>query len=120
MAFMTLNDSFLAKNKLLMATDVDARIKSMERQYQITLLNKNSEQATIYLVIAILIAAMALFIVFLVLRNASRSKKNIELLKGLNNRVNEQKEKLELALAELELKDKDKSRILRSVAHDVM
>lgn len=120
LAYMAMNDSFIATNKSLMAVDVDGRIKSLERQYQITLLNKNSEQSQIYMVIAIIIAAMAVIIVLLVLRNASRSKKNIAALTALNNRVNEQKEQLEYALTELELKDKDKSRILRSVAHDVM
>ena len=120
LAYMALNDSFNAINKTLMATDIDGRIKNIERQYQINLLSKNSEHEKIYRFVATLIALMALIIVLLVLKNASRSRNNILMLTSLNDQVNEQKEKLEKAIAELNQKEKDKSRILRSVAHDVM
>ena len=120
LAYMALNDSLLAKNKTLMASDIEGRIKSVERQYQINLLKKNSEHEKFYLDVAVLIVVMALVIVLLVMKNARRSRNNIIELTKLNDQVNEQKEKLEAAIAELNQKEKDKSRILRSVAHDVM
>jgi signal transduction histidine kinase len=115
-----LKDSFLVNNKALMSTDFEGKIRSMEKQYQIATLNKNSKYAKIFSYIAALIAVMAIIIIVLIWRNAQRARKNIEELKQLNNQVNEQKEKLLLALNELEIRDKDKTRILRSVAHDVM
>jgi len=54
------------------------------------------------------------------MRVSGKAKKNIKMLTELNNQINEQKEKLKIAVDELEYKDKDKTRILRSVAHDVM
>lgn len=119
-AYVNLNDSFIANTKSLMAIDADGRIRNLEKQLQINLLNKHNAEERIYLVIATLIALMALVIIMLILRNVKRSKENVKKLTSLNQKVNEQKEKLQQALSELELRDKDKSRILRSVAHDVM
>ena len=120
LTYTALNDSSIAMNKNLMASDIDGRIKNLERDYKIDLLNKNSQQERIYIWVLTLVAVMAMIIVILVLRNAIRSRENVVLLKRLNNQVNEQKEKLEKAVAQLNQKERDKTRILRSVAHDVM
>jgi signal transduction histidine kinase len=119
-AYERLNDSFAATNKALMTSDVDGRIKSLEKQFQIQLLNKNNYQSKVYLVVAGVIVLMALVILLLILNTVKKSRENIRNLSRLNNTVNEQKEKLQIALSELEWKDKDKSRILRSAAHDVL
>lgn len=120
LAYNTLNDSALAMNKTLMASDIDGRIRDMERQYEINLLNRNSEHEHIYIIVLTVIAVMALMIIMLVLRNMKKSDENVVMLKRLNNQVNEQKDKLEKAVAQLNQKERDKTRILRSVAHDVM
>ena len=120
LAYEVMNDSFIARNKLLMAADVDGRIKNIERQSNINLLKKDNELDRYYLIITVIAIFMALIIIVLVLRNAGKTKRNLTTLTSLNNQVNDQKEKLQIALTELEWKDKDKSRILRSVAHDVM
>ena len=119
-AYVAMNDSFLSKNKAMMEIDVDGKIKSVGRQYQIELLNKDNEKNKIYLIVTLLVLVMAIVIIILILMNARRSVNNIKKLTDLNNKVNDQKAKLEVALTELEFKDRDKSRILRSVAHDVM
>lgn len=115
-----LNEAYIAANKALMATDLDTRVKDMERQYNINILTKSKQQQKIYLIIVTIIAIMALAIIFLVWRNALRSQKNVAELTKLNDTVNEQKEKLEMALEELKANEKEKVRILKSVAHDVM
>ena len=120
LAYTALNDSAIAKNKNLMASDIDGRIKNIERDYKIELLNKNAVQERIYVWVLTLVAIMALIIIILTLRNVIRSRENVVMLKRLNNQVNEQKDKLEKAIAQLNQKEKDKTRILRSVAHDVM
>jgi signal transduction histidine kinase len=119
-AYQAMNDSFLARNHYLLTSDIDDKIKNIEHQNRIDLLKKDNEQERMYLLVAVLVAVMALVIVALVSKNAKRSMKSVAMLTNLNNKINEQNEKLELALAELELRDKDKTRILRSVAHDVM
>lgn len=115
-----LNDSLSQSNKAFMATNIDGRIKDIEKQYQINILKKNKVAQSTYLVIAVILVLMAVIIILLVLKGTMRARKNVKILTGLNNQVNEQKQKLEVALKELEIRDKDKTRILRSVAHDVM
>jgi signal transduction histidine kinase len=120
LTYEVMNDSFIAHNKLLIATDVDERIRNMERQSNINLLKRNNQLEQYYLIIALAMMFMAIIIIGLVLRNARKTKKNLAILTSLNNQVNDQKEKLQIALTELEWKDKDRARILKSVAHDVM
>lgn len=118
--YLDMKDSFEVKNKALMTSDVEGRVRSLERQHQISLLEKDKAQQKIYLVVVIIIAIMAIIIVLLVLRHSARAATDVRKLTELNNQIGEQKAQLESALSELEQKDKDKSRILRSVAHDVM
>ena len=119
-AYQTLKDSIQDSQKNLIASDIVGRIRNLERQYQEAELNKYHQRRKIYLIAASIIAAMAMVILLLILKNARKSKENIKALTRLNNQVNEQKNKVEFALAELKTRDKDKSRILRSVAHDIM
>jgi len=114
------SEAYATANKGLMTTDLDTKVKDIEKQYKINLLTKDKQQQKIYLAIVTVIALMAFAIVFLIWRNAQKSYRNVTQLTKLNNMVNEQKKQLELALEELKIKEKDKSRILRSVAHDVM
>ncbi len=120
LTYTALNDSSIARNKNLMASDVNGRIENIEREYKIDILNKTSQQEKIYIWVLTLVAVMALIIIILALRNVIRSRENVVLLKRLNNQVNEQKDKLEKAITQLNQKERDKTRILRSVAHDVM
>ena len=119
-AYIKQNDSFQAANKLLMASDIAGTMKSLERQHELSLLEKEKEKKDIYLVIVAVIAAMAILVILLILRYSARAAKDVKKFKELNNEISKQKQKLEQLLQELEVRDKDKSRILRSVAHDVM
>ncbi|MBC7553388.1 MAG: hypothetical protein H7257_05370 [Taibaiella sp.] len=117
---LELKDKMLTANKSLMTSDITGRLKSLERQHHIELLEKENQHRDIYFIIAVVVVAMAVVIVLMALRNSARSAKNVVVLTELNNKISEQKAKLENALRELEARDMDKSRILRSVAHDVM
>jgi len=118
--YTLLNENFISANKALMETDLDMRVKDLEKQYRINLLIEDKKQQKTYLIIVTILACMAVVIIFLILRNAYKTKQNLKILTKLNNTVNEQKYQLELALEELRIKEKDKTRILHSVAHDVM
>ena len=114
------NDSFQASNKLLMTSDIEGTMKSMERQHQLSLLEKEKEKRDIYLIIVAIIAVMAIVVILMIMRSSSRAESDLKKLKELNNEIGAQKQRLETVLDELEAQDKEKSRILRSVAHDVM
>ncbi len=119
-AYTLMNEDFILSNRGVMESDLDMRVNDLEKQYRINLLTKDKRQQKIYLIVLAILALMAIAIIVLVWRNAQRSQKNIRLLTALNNKVNEQKEQLEVALEGLRQKEKDKTRILKSVAHDVM
>lgn len=78
-SYVDLLDSFQEKNKWLMNADIEGRMKGLERQYQsqykISMLEKDKKQQQIYLVVAIVLAVMAVSILFLLMRNASRAQK---------------------------------------------
>jgi len=114
------NEDYIKANKSLMETDLDMRVRDLEKQYRINLLTKDRRQQNIWLLVMALIVVMAIAIIFLVLRNARRSRRNLTLMTELNDTINKQKQQLEGAIRELKNKEKDKTRILRSVAHDVM
>ena len=120
LAYLGKNDSFILHNKVLMSSDIEGKLKNQERQYEISLLQKNKKQDEMWLIIAVVLIAMATVIIFLALRYSSRVGKDMRSLTVLNEKVNEKQQQLEIALKEVEFRDKDKSRILRSVAHDVM
>ncbi len=118
--YVRIDDSLNRQNMLLMSSDIEGRIKNQERQYQLSLLHAQAHSQKVYLFVVSIAACLAVIIIFIILHNARRTRKNLIVLTTLNNKVNEQKVKLEKALAELEQQDRDKTRILRAVAHDVM
>ncbi len=80
MAYEEMNDSFMERNKSLMAADVDGRIRTIERQNNISLLEKNNDQERYYLIIALVIMFMAIIIIVLVFRSGLKTKKNLAIL----------------------------------------
>jgi len=118
--YMLQNEAFAYSNKALMETDLDMRVRDLEKQYRIDKLIVTKQHQKTYIVIITIFAVMAVAIVFLVLRNTVRNQRSIKQLTKLNNQVSEQKKQLELTLEKLQIKEKDNSRILKSVAHDVM
>ncbi len=119
-AYQIKNDSFELSNRELMNTDVEGSIKSLEHENEIKLLEKDKEEQKLYLIISVIIIIATILLVLMMMRNSIRSSKDVQSLTELNNKISDQKVQLEQALKELEIRDKDKSRILRSVAHDVM
>ena len=107
-------------NKALMETDLDMRVRDLQKQYRINMLMSDRKQQKVYLIILALFGAMAVAIVILVLRNSRRTQRHVEELRKLNDEVLEQRRRLQETLDQLQAKQKDNSRILKSVAHDVM
>ena len=118
--YLIINDSIHKQEDKLLASDIEGKIKGKERQYQLALMNKDTHSQKIYMVVATVLVFLALAIIFIILYGAARTRKNLRTLTSLNNKITEQKAELEYAITELQQRDKDKTRILRSVAHDVM
>lgn len=119
-AYVLQNDAYNKANKALMEADLDMRVRDLEKQYRINILVKDKAQQRIYLFVVTLIAILTLVIVVLVWSSARRSKRDLRQQQYLNDTINIQNEKLENTLLQLREKENDKTRILKSVAHDVM
>jgi len=118
--YMLRNEEQAKANKALMETDLDMRVRDLQKQYRINTLVTDRKQQKVYLVILTIVGAMAVIIIILVLRSSRRTQKHVEELRKLNDQVLDQRRKLQEALERLQAKEKDNSRILKSVAHDVM
>ena len=118
--YVQINDSITKQNDLLVASDIEGRIKSQERIYQLGLLNKKAYNQRVYLIVVSMAAILSVILIIIILQNATRTRRNLVLLTSLNDKINHQKAALEKALSEVEQRERDKTRILRSVAHDVM
>lgn len=118
--YMLRNEEQAKANKALMETDLDMRVRDLQKQYRINTLITDRKQQKVYLIILAVGVGMAVVIVFLMLRNSRRKEKHMEELRELNNEVSDQKRMLQETLERLQAKEKDNSRILKSVAHDVM
>ena len=114
-----LKDAEAANNKKLNESDVTGQMKSLEAEYQVNLLKKDNKLSQLYFIVAAALTVSLGVILVLILHNARKSKKNIETLTLLNNRINKQKEQLQDTLGELEDRNKEKDRILGIVAHDL-
>jgi signal transduction histidine kinase len=117
--YNSLKDSTIKRLSSLKESDVNQQLTNFEREHEIENLNNNNKIQHIYLQLAIICAAMAVAIIFLVWRNWRRSKFDVVTVKILNEQINQQKTNLEKALEELKKSSQEKDRILRTVAHDL-
>lgn len=119
LSYTNIKDTLDSKNKTLQATDMTERMKNLDKQYQISILQKNDELKRNYLIIALITSILSLVILSLIYDSWRRSSKNVKVLAELNDQVNTQNAKLEKLLVELENHNLEKDRILRAVAHDI-
>jgi signal transduction histidine kinase len=111
-SYVSLRDSLADTRKQLIEADITRQLKDKAQELQITVLKKDNQLGLIYLWVAIALSGMAAIIILLIYLNYRRSKKNLETLTILNDKVTHQKAALEKANSE-------KDRILYVVAHDL-
>lgn len=118
--YITAYEANQTANRSLMETDLDMRVRNLEKQFRINKLVESRASQMTYTITVTAFAVLVSVIVMLLLRNARRSKKNMAELTELNRQVEEARERAEETLKKLQAKEKDNERILKSVAHDVM
>lgn len=119
-AYTTAYEAYQNANRALMETDLDMRVRNLEKQFRINKLVKSRSGQRTYMITVTAFAVLVSVIVMLLLRNARRSKKNLAELTKLNRQVMEARERAEENLKKLQAKEKDNECIMKSVAHDVM
>ena len=114
-----LKDSTNKKLSLLRESDVNRLIDTYEHEQQIDEITANNRFKRIYLLAALIVSILSLLVIWLVVRNWRRSKKDIVRVNQLNRQINEQNVTLNKAFEELQVSSNEKDRILHSVAHDL-
>lgn len=112
LSYTHLKDSLTKKSRELQRTDIHERIKNIDKQYQISILERDNLIKRNYLIITVIGGILLLVIALLAYQNWRKSKRNVLTLIQLNNRINEQKDKLKVT-------SQEKDRIMRAVAHDI-
>lgn len=117
--YITLKDSLAAARKHNIYLDIDEQVNSLNRAGRIQQLQEKNKLRAFYLAVVIFIAFLFAIIALLIRYNARRSKKYVRMLQIINQRIGEQKTRMEQVLKMLERSDKEKDRILKAVAHDM-
>ncbi len=112
-------DSIKSSKVNFSLANVDNNVKNLGNKYKISVLEQDASLRKFYLLIAIIIIALAITIIFLVVKNTSRTKKHIKTLQEMNHQINDQKLKIKNAFDDLESADSEKDRILKAVSHDM-
>lgn len=99
--------------------DIQQQFGYYEKQYENELLKKDNEEKQFSLTVTALLAALIILGSFFVYYAYHRSKKDVHVLRQLNEQINTQKTQLESALSALEENNHAKDRILHVVAHDL-
>ena len=117
--YVVMKDSAQIHLNKVRETDIYERFRNLDSQVEITYLKREKHIQKVYLYITFLFSTMAIAIILLIYFYWKKSKKNIQLLTKLNERIFYQKLQLEDMLANLEQSNNEKDSLLRAVAHDL-
>jgi signal transduction histidine kinase len=98
--------------KKLRGDEVSQNIKSIQDEYEIELLKKETSLQSIYLLLIATLSLMGILVTFLLWRNWKLSTKSISRLTELNEKIGQQN-------ASLDQNNKDKDRTMKVLAHDL-
>lgn len=117
--YYQLRDSLNNIKAGLKEADLETGIRDAGQQYQITLLHKNNQLKTVYLLAAVIFSILTIIILFLLWKNLQRSRRNIAELITLNQQVEEKNHQTVETLKALEKSYEENTRIMKVVAHDL-
>lgn len=117
--YTQLKDSLQEKEIGIKTTNVNKELKDREQQQEIQLLQKDKQIDDLYLKLSIGFLISLSLLAFFVYRNYYKSKKQNNVLVGLNNEISQQQKQTQYALQQLEVSNAEKDRIMQVVAHDL-
>jgi signal transduction histidine kinase len=117
--YLQLKDSLAKATSPLRVIDIQNQFNNISQHYEFTLLKKQGELKTVYLIITLIVFVMTLVIILLILRHNRRSKRHIAELGKLNMFITEQNDHMEESLSALEQSQQENSRMMKIVAHDL-
>lgn len=117
--YLQLKDSVDATQRELFRADFVPEFELLDQEYRVAILNKDDEQKTMVLWVAIVILTMSVVIGLLVWYDLRRSRKHVAKLTHLNRTIRDQNTQLHRALTALEQSQEDNTRMMKIVAHDL-
>jgi signal transduction histidine kinase len=110
--FHKFSDSLDVVNSGLKGADMEHIFREQQQKYQLSLLQKNNELKSVYLIALIIFLVMAIGLALVTWYYLNRSRKSVKELKELNHRK-------KLTLEALENSQKENTKMLKIVAHDL-
>ncbi|MCJ0742124.1 ATP-binding protein [Pedobacter montanisoli] len=118
-SYYHLRDSIADVRKQLISIDIENKFKFKEQQQQLALLAKDNKIKNLSLFTAVVFVVMAVLIIWIVIVNLKKSRRQVLKLTTLNKRVYEQNEQLQYTLQDLEQSQRENTEMLLVVAHDL-
>lgn len=110
--YRAFDDSMTLVRSALKHTDLTETLKDQEHAFELTLLKKNSQIKTAWLVTAVVFLFMAIGLTFVILYYLKRSRYQIKKLTSLNGHMRS-------ALNALKQSQEENKKLLKMVAHDL-
>lgn len=114
-----LRDSLESSYLSLRTLDLKEHIKSIEREQDIILLERNNQRKQWFLFITVVLTGISIIVIIFIIYSMKRMRRYMNMLGKANKRINKQKRTLNATLLKLEKINQEKDRILRVVAHDL-
>ncbi|MFC3562773.1 tetratricopeptide repeat-containing sensor histidine kinase [Pedobacter jamesrossensis] len=118
-SFLTLQQKINNKERKLNEADANNEFFNLKKDYELSLLTKENQLNSLYLILAVGFSVMASFILYQMWKNFKTSKKTNIPLTLLNKQVNEQNLNLQDTLNALEQSQEENKRVMKVVAHDL-
>ncbi|MCX2575198.1 tetratricopeptide repeat-containing sensor histidine kinase [Pedobacter sandarakinus] len=117
--FLVLQAKIMQEERNLNQFSNGNQLVSLQRDYELSLLKKESQFNSIFLILTSAIVVLAGAIIYQILRSWRTTKRNNENLKRLNTQITEQNLNLQIALNALEKSHDENNRVMRVIAHDL-
>ncbi|RZK39146.1 MAG: HAMP domain-containing histidine kinase [Pedobacter sp.] len=117
--YRQLNDSILQINNQTGVNNMENAFKMTEQSYELALLNKENTYKDHLLILGIVFSSIIIILLLIVYKNLKKSRKNVQILKLLNEKINHQNKNMRKALDALEQSQDDNTKMLKVIAHDL-
>lgn len=118
-SYHTYKDSVETSRQSMFLSDFQREFERQEQQQAYIDLTHKSQQNFVAFLMSIIALMLVMAVVYLIFSNWKRSKKHIERLNDLTERINSRNIKLQLALLALQDSQQENTRIMAMVAHDL-
>ncbi|HJV20766.1 MAG TPA: tetratricopeptide repeat-containing sensor histidine kinase [Sediminibacterium sp.] len=112
-------EAYDAASKSIHEIDINKQLDIFERQRALQQAENDYKLKRVYIILFVVLLLSVISAALILWYNWYRSRKNVQQLQLLNQKINEQNDHLEITVSELEKNAREKDSILKLVAHDL-